>query len=116
MPKPLQILIVVLCHGAAGYLVVSFMTKPSATANEGTPEVLHFKCGNPQCGHGYSWERGSDTGGRDIDTCPECGTIEAVRAAKSQECGLYQAMSGHGAYEKICPGCGAELPPIREQK
>ncbi len=116
MSKPLQIVIVVLCLGAAGYLMFNFLNKPSATANEGTPNFLHFKCASTSCGHGYSWERGTDTGGRDIDTCPQCGTIEAFRAAKCQECGHYQAMSGHGAYEKICPECNAELPSIREQK
>ncbi|MFG0241351.1 MAG: hypothetical protein ACF8R9_01060 [Phycisphaerales bacterium JB054] len=116
MAKPVQILIAVLCLGGAGYLIFNFMSKPSPTANEGTPDFLHFKCGNPECGLGYSWERGTDTGGRDIDTCPDCGTIEAFRAAKCQECGHYQAMAGHGSYEKICPECGADIPPIREQR
>lgn len=116
MPKAVQIVIVVLCLGGAGYLLFNYLNKPSPTSNEGTPEYLHFKCANPECGHGFTWKRGTDTGGRDIDTCPDCGTPEAFRAAHCQECGLYQAMTGHGAYEKICPQCGAELPPIREQK
>lgn len=116
MPKFVQILIVVACLGGAGYLLFNFMTKSSPTANEGVPEYLHFKCTNSSCGHAWSWERGTDSGGEDFDKCPECGSIENPRAAKCQECGHYQAMTGHGAYEKICPECQAELPPIREQR
>jgi ribosomal protein S27E len=114
--KPVQIAVIAVCVGASAYLLYGFFSKPSPTANEGIPEFLHYKCPKPDCGHEFSWQRGTDTGDRSIDTCPECGTIEATRAAKCQACGMFQAMSGHGSYEKICPGCGVELVPLRDQR
>lgn len=116
MSKPLQIAIIVLCLGAAAYFLYGYVTKPSPTAEEGVPEYFHFVCGNPACGNTFDWQRGEDTGDRDIDTCPKCGTPEAFRAAKCQECGLYQPLKGHGTFERTCPKCGAQLPPLRDQK
>lgn len=113
MSKPVQIVIVILCLGASAYLLYGYISKPSATANEGIPEFLHYKCADPKCGHEYSWQRGS---GEALDACPKCGKAEPNRCAKCQACGLFQPLSGHGTYEKTCPGCGAELPPLREQQ
>jgi hypothetical protein len=114
--KPVQIAIIVACLAAAGYLVFGFVTRPSATANEGAPDILHFLCANPKCGHGFSWERGSDTGGREGDTCPDCNTEGGYRAAKCPNCAHYQALQGHGTYQNPCPECGKDMPPLREQE
>jgi hypothetical protein len=111
--KPIQIAIVLLCVGASAYLLYGYFTRPSPTANEGIPERLHYKCADPKCGHEYTWERGTETA---VDACPKCGSLESNRCAKCQECGLFQPLSGHGSYEKKCPGCGAMLPPLREQQ
>ncbi len=117
MNKPIQIAIIVLCIGGAGYLLYGFFSKPGPTANEGIPEYLHYKCANRSCGHEYTWQRGTEIAdGGSVDTCPKCGTIEALRSAKCQECGLFQPLQGHGSFEKTCPGCGASLPTLREQK
>jgi hypothetical protein len=113
---PVQIAIVVLCLGGAGYFLISYLNTPSPTSEEGVPEYLHYKCGAADCLHEYTWKVGTDTGDRDIDTCPECGTLEMYRSAKCQECGLFQPLAGHGTFEKICPGCGADVPPLRDQK
>jgi hypothetical protein len=116
LSKPIQIVIIIACLAGAGFLLYYNLSKPSPTANEGVPEFIHFTCADRKCGHQFTWEQGSDTGGREIDTCPKCGTPEAGRSAKCQQCGHFQVLTGHGAYEKICPECGAELPPLREQK
>ena len=114
MPKPVQIAIVVVCLLGAGYLLVSYATKNSPTANEGIMDVYHFKC--LKCGHEFAWERGEDIGSREnVDDCPECGTMEAARCAICPN-GHYQVMRGHGTYERNCPECGVEMPPLREQK
>ncbi len=64
--KPVQIAIVVICLGAAGFLLMNYITAPAADAEDGIPEIYHYICTENNCGETFSWALGDDLNGREF--------------------------------------------------
>lgn len=115
MSKPVQIAIVVICLAGAAFLLINFVSKPKANAGDSITVMEHYICPNPECGHGFTWEKGMDLGGREFpDVCTKCGTYDAPKAARcdADACGHFQLLEGHGTFEDPCPECGADMPDL----
>ncbi|VAX41773.1 hypothetical protein MNBD_PLANCTO03-818 [hydrothermal vent metagenome] len=112
MSKPIQIAIVIVCLGAAAFLLFNYVNTESPNSEDGVPDIYHYLCADPKCNNGFTWERGQDFIGEFPDECPKCGTPDAFQAAKCDSCGHYQMVQGHGTFDNPCPECGADMPPL----
>lgn len=108
MSKPVQIAIIVVCLGAAAYLIFTNVNQPST---ESPKAVYHYECINDRCKHEWSWVAGDPLpGGVDhVEMCPQCQTEYAQQSAKCDACGKLHPIVGHGGSQKECPHCGASM-------
>jgi predicted RNA-binding Zn-ribbon protein involved in translation (DUF1610 family) len=108
MSKPIQIVIIVICLAAAGYLIFNTTTKESV---ETPAKLYHFQCANESCKAEWDWTAGQPlaNGSDDPETCPTCNTEYAVQCAKCDACGGLHPVIGHGGSQRECPHCGASM-------
>jgi hypothetical protein len=107
MSKPIQIIIIVVCLAAAGYLIATNVSKETYVE---PPKMYHFQCASESCKYEWSWEAGGSTEtGLDPEVCPKCQTKDATQCAKCEACGKLHAVVGHGGSQRTCPHCGASM-------
>lgn len=108
MSKPVQIVIIVVCLAAAGYLIFNSATKEGVQSE---PKTYYFQCANTACEAEWEWVAGGPLppGTDDYMTCATCSTDMALECAKCMECGKLHPVVGHGGSQRECPHCGANM-------
>lgn len=109
MKKVIQIVILCVAGGAAGFLLL----KPSENASQSEAEALrHFVCaGEEGCGHGFSRSVSEIAGLKqgEYNSCPECEGRLLIGAIVCESCNTYNQLGANSTVPENCSNCGVSF-------
>ena len=114
MSQKIQVGLVVVLLGVAGYMGYRWWTKPSAGMQNMGIQIA-WVCKNADCGKDFELSRAEYVKKRVPGTstvpCPHCGEIKTARGHKcpNPSCLRNNQSVGHGDAPEVCAHCGKSM-------
>lgn len=114
MNQKIQVGLVVVLLGVAGYLGYRWWTTPGAGTQDMSIKIA-WLCKNADCGKDFELTAAEFSKqrvpGTAIVACPHCGEIRTARgySCPNPDCGRTNQSVGHGSAPEVCVHCGKSM-------